>query len=193
MNPKSKDFLLSEEIKEGWRVIHGAGPDWINSDSNNVNWQDRFGRTALFMATFFAQVEQRWVFNFFRHLIEWGADVNHLNKSSETPLIWALSYRLPLDIIELLLDAGASPTARNQVGLTCLMLACQEYPDAMPLLCQFGASLDERLNVGSNPNATVWDIAKENKSDVTLSILEKIKLKLSLPKVENPKLHNSRL
>jgi len=56
-----------------------------------------------------------------RYLLDHGADVNAVDPSGRTPLIFAAgSDRLPVDVVKLLLDRGAKLDARTEAGLTAL-------------------------------------------------------------------------
>ena len=71
-----------------------------------------------------------------RMMIARGADVNHVDKLGMTPLLWASAIDFgDSAMIELLLQAGARPEARNKEGLTPAELAAahgnRELADAI--------------------------------------------------------------
>jgi uncharacterized protein len=57
-----------------------------------------------------------------RQLIAYHVDLNHQDKTGATPLMWAANQRR-VEIIEILLNAGADRTIRNQGGLTAADIA----------------------------------------------------------------------
>merc|ERR1719504_491055 len=54
-----------------------------------------------------------------RTLLDWKADAEKADDHGETPLMWARGEKA----VQMLLEAGADPLARNASGLTALMVA----------------------------------------------------------------------
>jgi ankyrin repeat protein len=74
-----------------------------------------------------------------RRLIASGVDVNARDPSSgSTALMLACSYRM-VDMVELLLAAGADPDIRDAKGMTALMGAAQTSLEVTQLLLDHGA------------------------------------------------------
>jgi ankyrin repeat protein len=70
-------------------------------------------------------------------------------------LSWALEQNNDkkedrLEIVKLLLEAGADPNGRNFNGETPLF-RCMYLPDAIPLLLSYGADIEARATYGDTP------------------------------------------
>jgi ankyrin repeat protein len=70
-------------------------------------------------------------------------------------LSWALEQNNDkkedrLEIVKLLLEAGADPNGRNFNGETPLF-QCMDLPDAIPLLLSYGADIEARATYGDTP------------------------------------------
>ena len=89
---------------------------------------------------------------FLRMLIDYGADTNLQDNDGWTPLHWAVSESIGLDIVEMLLKAKADPNlpdyegntpyqlaeASNNKELTDLFHSCsQNQPQHMAGMCSF--------------------------------------------------------
>jgi ankyrin repeat protein len=117
------------------------------------------GFTALHFAAFFGAPEAADV------LIERGAEVDALGRGwmTGTALHSAVS-RLQSDVVRILLEAGASPNARQSAGWTPLHAAAMNGDLA---------SVELLLEAGADPAATndegrsVSDLANESGSDAT--------------------------
>jgi uncharacterized protein len=70
---------------------------------------------------------------------------------------------------ELLLDAGADPNARNDLGMTPLHLA--SYPEMVELLVRHGADINARAADGSTP--LIIETAEPERLDVMEALLER--------------------
>lgn len=81
-------------------------------------------------------------------LIEFGADINHVDDDGYTPLINAAEKQDP-EIIQFLLDAGADVSRATNNGWTPLLLAARynENPEVLQIL----------LDAGADPNYTKED------------------------------------
>ena len=85
-----------------------------------------------------------------RRLIDAGAGVNaHDAKGGATPLMYASIYAGP-EGMKLLLDKGADPNAKNDVGATSLMWAIGDM-SKVRLLVRSGADVNARSNTGKTP------------------------------------------
>jgi ankyrin repeat protein len=121
--------------------------------------------------------------NVARLLVRRGADVNHCGRNGFTPLILAsfigptmLAMRRrstdlsivysegQLEMVKLLLDAGADPNASTDDGFTPLMAASGEgYVEIVRLLLQARADVTAKNKRGSTPLSLA---CQENHSEV---------------------------
>jgi ankyrin repeat protein len=77
-----------------------------------------------------------------RRLIDIGADVNKLDFSGASPLMWA-SYHGCLDTVKVLLDRGkVNLNQKNQGGMTALMLAKFNHHQAIVSLLQQAGAIE---------------------------------------------------
>lgn len=99
-----------------------------------INITDSYNKTALFYAI---ESENGENTNIISMLIHNGGDVNHANKSQETPLIVAVE-RGHLDTVKLLLEAGANPKVLLKGGEALVEFAQRRnYLSIHSLLCEF--------------------------------------------------------
>ena len=87
--------------------------EWVQANPGRVNDRDRRGYTPLHVAAWHLKTLSltTWL------LDEKGADVNGKRQYGETPLHRAAS----LDVLDALMDRGADPTLRSNVGWSPLM------------------------------------------------------------------------
>jgi uncharacterized protein len=107
----------------------------IDRDPSSVEAWAPDGNTALGLAAFFGHVST------VRLLIHRGADVHAVarNHMKVQPIHAAVAARNP-EIVRLLLDRGADPNARQQVGYTVLMEAAGSgHRGLVEMLLQAGA------------------------------------------------------
>ena len=102
------DFLLMSEAELR---------RWVQANPGGVNDRDRSGRTPLSVAACHLAAWRKSLSLTTWLLDEKGADVNGKSQYGNTPLHRAAS----LDILNALLDRGADPTFRSNVGWSPLM------------------------------------------------------------------------
>ncbi len=124
----------------------------------DVNAVDIQGRTPLFYALkFYQKLSDLPVIE---ELIKNGANlkVQSLNPRKETPLMYALRYRVDHgDILQLLIDSGDDVNAVDIQGKTPLFYALRYY-QSLPLI-QFLVNNGARVNVSDNQNVSVLEYA----------------------------------
>lgn len=91
-------------------------------------------------------------------IIAAGVDVNDARNGGFTPLMRAANFNPNIEVMKVLLDAGANINARNRHGATALMCAADEIfanSDAMVFLLEHGADPDIKDNRGATVLAYV--------------------------------------
>ncbi len=117
-------------------------------DGVNIEKKDKFGYTALMMASMYGNVEV------VEALLSRGAKVDEKNDSGYTALIWA-SANDHVEIVKALLDAGAKVNEKNDTGYTALMTAsANDYVEVVKTLLDAGAKVDEKNDKGYT--ALIW-------------------------------------
>jgi hypothetical protein len=95
-------------------------------------------------------------------------DVNERDKAGRTPLMLFLTYRMPLETIELLIEHGADIEAEDKLRDSVLKKAIKfKQKDAIFLLLEHGVQLDSPKGI----TATAWYYAKENNQDLADMLL----------------------
>ncbi len=117
------------------------------------NVQDEDFRTPLHWAVYKNNIEAVEI------LLEIGAEIDNANNPhKQTPLIIATIYQR-LEIIKLLLEAGANPNIQDKHLQTCLhKAAIKKSIPITKLLIDGGASLD----IKDRDNNTPWDLADKD-------------------------------
>lgn len=103
-------------------------------------------------------------------LLNGGAEVNLPDSNGNTPLIWALSADLKIEMIELLVSHGANVNQINYDGLSALDTAINNA-DAVVVDCliSHGADLSPKIYSATTPDMTPLEFA------VTLGDFEVVK------------------
>ncbi|MCK9543528.1 MAG: ankyrin repeat domain-containing protein [Novosphingobium sp.] len=104
-----KDYFKPDFLEIKKLILRGA----------DVNIQDKYGDTALIIASSYAYKD------ILKLLIAAGANINAINNSGNTALIWAV-VKGHTDIVELLVAAGADVDIKDKYGKTALMSAACE-------------------------------------------------------------------
>jgi len=138
INPNSKTELgltplmcIASGLDEngGWNEHYDKCINILFDNGANVNEQTNGGKTALYQAILWGQLEYAKI------LLDRGAHINEKNKLGRTLLhyICHLSYIDPrsqsvpefMKYVAILLEKGADPNIQNNNGNTPFMLACQ--------------------------------------------------------------------
>ena len=84
-------------------------------------------------------------------LMDYGADVNAVNKRGRTALLLSCFYR-HIDSVNVLLVAGADPTVADEEGFSCLHAAIDGYcsKDTLQALIDHGTHIDATRKDGTN-------------------------------------------
>ena len=85
-------------------------------------------------------------------LLEAGADIESASFHDEARALCLASYQGHLEVVEMLLAAGAHPDAPSQSGTTALYMACQSgYLAVVETLLAAGANIDAPNKNGATP------------------------------------------
>jgi ankyrin repeat protein len=122
---------------------------YSNGADLNATSEEHEGKTALIIATEFRNIP------FVKALIRAEADVNLRDCEGQTPLIVATKFRNPteakmngveealLELIQLLIDAGANLNAIDNYGKTALIYTCESGTiQCLKFLLEKGADID---------------------------------------------------
>ena len=84
-------------------------------------------------------------------IINYGGEVNALNKRGRTALLLGCFYR-QMDSVKVLLEAGADPVIADEEGFSCLHAAIDGYcsKDILQALIDHGALVDAKRKDGTN-------------------------------------------
>ncbi|WP_338114621.1 ankyrin repeat domain-containing protein [Paenibacillus faecis] len=105
-------------------------------------------------------------------------DVNERDDRGRTPLMLFLTHRMPVEAIEVLLNAGADLEAEDRLGDTALKKAVKfKQKEAIRKLLEAGA----KLNSPGGILATAWNAARGNKeiADMLLGTAGAVRLTLT--------------
>ncbi len=107
----------------------------LTDSGANINAKDKLGRTPLLTLGGEDEIETEKILRF---LIEKGADVNIQNKDEDNQtLLMSACDNDKLEIVKLLLEAGANPNLKDAEGETAMMKTTSEEIKA--LLKKYGA------------------------------------------------------
>ncbi|MBU0547970.1 MAG: ankyrin repeat domain-containing protein [Candidatus Omnitrophica bacterium] len=128
------------------------GQKTVSSDSNHF---PPINESALFEAVKNVDILK------VKQLISEGVDVNVVNYSGATPLVWAING-CHKDIVELLLSKGAKVNTVDSGGMTPLMWAAHRCNrDIIELLLSKGA--DVKMKDKNGKTAWIWSVVNRNK------------------------------
>ena len=103
-------------------------------------------------------------------ILKEDSDVNVLDGQGLSPLQIA-AYRGDMEIVRIIIDAGADLELRNTKGGTALRFAVeQDHKDIVEILCKAGADINTRLNGGFTP----FDWADANGKSEMVAFLIKL-------------------
>ena len=124
--PNKKGEMIIDEIRKEDKANLNLVSDLILLGAN-LNWQDNYGRTALYVSAYWNLPEIT------KMLIDAGADVNIQHNNGTTALhVYALKNRP--EIAKMLIDAGADMNMRNNDGKLPYELArTQELQELLKL------------------------------------------------------------
>lgn len=152
-----------------------------------VNAKDKLGRTALMFA-FYSSVGSSSTLNktlVTKALIAAGANVNDVNNDGGlTPLMCAVQQDAPLEIIKMLLEAGAKATISDKWGQTALIYAAYKFNDSIL------AFNDSRLEVVRLLIAAGGINIKDNQGQTALMIAKKAGHKAMVKLLEEAEPHD---
>ncbi|XP_028408266.1 uncharacterized protein LOC114530870 isoform X2 [Dendronephthya gigantea] len=152
-------FLIGQDVNlnlrdsQGMTVLHVAAQksnmDIINLLMNtyklDVNDQDNGGWTALMWTAEGMRMDAA------KCLLNWGADVNILDKEKNTCLHWA-ALAGDINIMDLLLQSNVHIDARNMFGATALHISARERKlENIRTLAKYRPNLDIRNADGKKP------------------------------------------
>ena len=86
----------------------------------NVRWSNSYGYTLLHYAAVYAGLKAACEISHL--LLNQGANVNAVDKRGWTPMMYAISIKRNVDLVEILLKRGADPKIRNNDGKKALDL-----------------------------------------------------------------------
>ena len=86
-----------------------------------------------------------------QEIIDYGGDVNAVNKKGRTALLLGCFYR-EMDSVKILLEAGSDPSIVDEEGFSCLHAAVDGYcsRDTLKSLIDHGAHIDAKRKDGTN-------------------------------------------
>ncbi|GGO04336.1 DUF4274 domain-containing protein [Saccharibacillus kuerlensis] len=83
-------------------------------------------------------------------------DVNERDERGRTPLMLFMTYKLPTEAVEILLEKGAEIEVTDKLGETALLKAIKFHQEgAVKLLLKYGAQIDSPRGI----RATAWNEA----------------------------------
>ncbi|KAF4633629.1 hypothetical protein G7Y89_g4494 [Cudoniella acicularis] len=168
-----KRFLINERTKRGetplhWAAIHHQGDflKYLIEQGADLNAVEKDGKTTLHIVIYNGDEESIKVLLSSRTTI----DLNIKDSQGWTPLRWAAAFG-QLDVVEMLLSAGAEVDAQDKDKWTAIRWAAQRgHKEVAELLINHKASLE-------TPNSDEWTLlrwaAKEGSEEFIQLLVEK--------------------
>ena len=186
LNEKLKDIGNVNEVRRDNKqsmlhllVLHGRYPEMVSllvSAGVNYNLMDRMKFKALHYAVIAKKGSYEWTKEILRH----DKNIDAMGGSLEgSPLMWALLFRSPIQVIKLLLEKGANPNLHNKSGATPLMAASfpnEEMkvsfidPQVIRLLLNYKVD----ITVKNKEGKTAWDYMKANVDFTNTDLFKKL-------------------
>jgi len=141
----------------------------------NLSAKDYNGNTALHIALKAKHRDERRIGNIVTLLIQAGADVDSLNKSKETPLVWAIWLGL-LFVAKVLIKFEANVNIRVEGATLQHFAAASSYPRSLEFLWQ---NLKADFEVVDDEGKTPLMIAAERNLNIHIKWLIKHGVDLS--------------
>ncbi|MCQ4085785.1 DUF4274 domain-containing protein [Saccharibacillus sp. JS10] len=108
-------------------------------------------------------------------------DVNERDSRGRTPLMLFMTYKLPTEAVEILLEKGAEIEVTDKMGETALLKAIKfQQEGAVKLLLKYGARLDSPRGIRTTPwnaaasrgDRAVADLLMETRGAIRLTLTE---------------------
>ena len=172
---KDQGKVAAAESLEVWALTHGNTRDLVTMKQER--YKDEIGRRRQLTARFFVSVKRGDVPNVMVLLGEHGVDAGSVDSDSGGATGMHLAASRPcssqIDLMEVLLNAGAPIDARDFYASTPLMIAARRgCAEAAEWLLQHGADWRKTSRSGSGIDQTALDLAKANRKIEVIRILE---------------------
>ncbi len=114
-------------------------------------------------------------------------DVNERDSRGRTPLMLFMTYKLPTEAVEILLEKGAEIEVTDKMGETALLKAIKfQQEGAVKLLLKYGAQIDSPRGIRATPwnaaasrgDRAVADLLMETRGAIRLTLNDEEQQKL---------------
>ena len=130
---------------------------------NNIKTFENFNNQDIFKYIYKDDIQS------VKNYIDSGYDLNIKEDEYDcTPLIYATKYKR-VEIIKLLLNAGADTNIQNNVGDTALIIAAYDNIEIVKLLLSVGADINKQNKYGNT--ALIRVVSNNNNNEITELLL----------------------